>query len=104
MSRKFKNITSLLLLVVFLFPSYVKLEHHHEHFICNAKNQQHFHEFHQKCSICSFEFSVFASDSENVSIAKENPKDAYCNNYSSQPYSNLSQFSFSLRAPPCKTI
>jgi hypothetical protein len=104
MYGRIKSLASLLLLLVFVFPTIIKLKHHHEHFVCHAKNQKHFHEFHQNCSICSFEFSVFTSDSDNVSIAKENPKDSYCNNYSSQPYSNLSQFSFSLRAPPCKTI
>jgi hypothetical protein len=103
MNRKLKNIASLLLLAIFLFPSFIKLEHHHEHFSCNAKNEKHFHEFHHNCSICSFEFSVFSSDSEIISIACDNLCDTYSNNYSSQLYSNLSQFSFSLRAPPSET-
>jgi len=104
MNGKLKNIASLLLLVVFLFPSFVKLEHHHDHFNCNVKNEKHYHEFHHSCSICSFEFSVFSSESDNISIACDKPKDNYNNNYSSRFYSNLSQFSFLLRAPPCKTI
>lgn len=90
--------------MVFLFPSLVKLEHHHEHFQCKAKNEKHFHVFHDKCGICNFEFSVFLSSVEKIDLKKENPLDSYCNNYSSRYYSNPSQFSFSLRAPPYKQI
>lgn len=100
MIRKFKNITSLLLLLVFLLPSIVKVEHHHEQVECKAKNEKHFHVLHEKCVICNFEFSVFLSSSENVESQKGNPLDNYSNNYNSQYHSNLSQFSFSLRGPP----
>jgi len=104
MLRKFKNISSLVLLMVFLFPSIVKLEHHHEHFKCTATNEKHNHVFHDKCGICNFEFPVFLSSFENIDLQKENPLDSYSNNYSSRYYSNPSQFSFSLRAPPYKQI
>ena len=104
MVRKFKNITSLLLLLVFLLPSLVKVEHHHEHFECKAKNEKHYHSLHEKCLICNFEFSVFLSNSENIKLQKENPLDNYLNNYNSRNYSNLSLFSFSLRGPPVKQI
>jgi wobble nucleotide-excising tRNase len=100
MSRRFKNITSLLLLLVFLLPSIVKLEHHHEHFECKAKNEKHYHSLHERCVICDFEFSVFLSRSENIDLQKENPLDNYSNNYKSRYYSNLFLFSFSLRGPP----
>jgi len=100
MIRRFKNITSLLLLLVFILPSIVKVEHHHEHFECKAKNEKHYHSLHEKCLICNFEFSVFLSRSENIDFQKENPLDNYSNNYNSRYYSNLSQFSFSLRGPP----
>jgi len=104
MRRKFKNIVSLLFLIAFLLPSIVKLEHHHQHFECNAKSEKHFHELHEKCSICNFEFTVFLSDIENVDLQKENPIDHYSNNYISLPNYNLSQYSFLLRAPPCMQI
>jgi len=104
MIRKFKNITSLLLLLVFLLPSIVKLEHHHEHFKCTAKNEKHLHIFYEKCFICNFEFLTFLSVIGDIDFQKENPLDSYCNNYSSRYYSNPSQFSFSLRAPPYKQI
>jgi hypothetical protein len=104
MNRKFKNITSLLLLLVFILPSIVKLEHHHEHFECKAKNEKHYHVFHEKCAVCNFEFSVFSSDFKNIVLPKEQPVAQYCNNYSSVNYSTLSKHSFLLRAPPYKQI
>jgi wobble nucleotide-excising tRNase len=100
MIRRFKNITSLLLLLVFILPSIVKAEHHHEQFECKAQNEKHLHILHERCGICNFEFSVFLSKSENVESPKENPLDNYSNNYNSRYYSNLYLFSFSLRGPP----
>ncbi len=104
MIRKFKNIVSLFLLLVFILPSIIKLEHHHEHFECQAKNEKHFHKFHEKCAVCSFEFSVFWSEFENIVSTKEKPLARYYNNYSSVNYSSLSKYSFLLRAPPYKQI
>jgi len=104
MDRKFKNIVSLLFLIAFLLPSIVKLDHHHEHFECKAKNEKHYHEFHDKCNICNFEFTVFLSDIENIDLQKDNPLDRYANKYVSLSDYNLSQYSFLLRAPPCAQI
>jgi hypothetical protein len=100
MINKFKNIAALILLVVFLLPSIVKLEHHHKHFICNAKNEKHYHTYHERCEICNFEFSVFSSEIKNSDLQKEQILDNYCNNYCSEYYSNHHTFSFLLRAPP----
>ncbi len=104
MIRKFNNITSLLLLLVFLLPSIVKLEHHHEHVECNAKNEKHKHVFHEKCAVCNFEFSVFSSDLKKIVLTKEQPVAKYCNNYRSVNYSTFSKYSFLLRAPPYRQI
>lgn len=105
MIRKFKNIVSLLLLTAFLWPSIVKFEHHHQHYSgCTENNEKNFHEFHEKCSICNFEFAVFLSDIGNITLQKENPADRYCNDYISLNNYNLSQYSFLLRAPPCVQI
>jgi hypothetical protein len=104
MIRKFKNIASLLLLSVFLLPSIVKLEHHHEHFECKAKNEKQYHVFHEKCAVCNFEFSIFSSDFENIVLQKKQPVSKYCNNYRSVNYSTLSKYSFLLRAPPYSQI
>lgn len=103
MIRRFKNITSIFLLLVFLLPSIVKLEHHHEHFECKAINEKHYHVLHDKCVICNFEFSVFLSNTGDIDFQKENPLEYFCNNYDSVYFSNLSQFSFLLRAPPILT-
>ena len=100
MIMRFKKAASLLFLLIFLLPSIVKLEHHHEHFECKVKNEKHYHSLHERCAICNFEFSVFLSKSENVDLPKDNPLDSYFNNYISQNFSNLAQFSFSLRGPP----
>lgn len=104
MIKKLKNTISLLFLLVFLLPTIVKLEHHHEHFICKAKNEKHYHDFYDKCNICNFEFTVFLSDIENIDLQKENPIDRYCNKYISLYNYNLFQYSFLLRAPPCIQI
>jgi hypothetical protein len=104
MTRKLNNITSLLLLLVFLLPSIIKLEHSHDHFECKSINEKNTHVLHHRCVICDFEFSVFLSNSENVGLEKENPLDNYFNNYNSRFYSNFTQLSFFLRAPPDKQI
>ncbi len=100
MIRKFKNTISILLLMVFLLPSIVKVEHHHEHFKCHSKNEKHIHILHDKCAICSFEFSAFLSVVDNFDLQKNIFFDNYSNNYCSKYYSDLSLYSFSLRAPP----
>ena len=100
MSRKFKNIVSLLLLLVFLLPTIVKLEHHHEHLVSVTIDDRQNQVFHGKCAICDFEFSVFLPDIGDIDFHKENPLEYFCNNYDSVYFSNLSQFSFLLRAPP----
>ena len=104
MIRKFKNITSLLLLSVFLLPSLVKIEHHQDHGVTKAINEEIYNVLHKKCVICNFEFSVFLTSIENIDLQKENPLDRYCNSYNSRYNSNQSQLSFLLRAPPSRQI
>jgi hypothetical protein len=104
MIREFKNIISLLFLSVFLLPSIVKFEHHHDQVLLKVNNENHIPVFRDKCPICNFEFSVFLSSAENIDLPKEIPLDNYCNNYYSRYNSNLSQFSFLLRAPPDSQI
>ena len=101
--RKINNIFSFFFLLVFLLPSLVKLEHHHEDFKCKAINEKHIHVHHEKCVICNFEFSVFLSDNKGADIPQEDPLEYFCNNYDSAYFSNLSQYSFLLRGPPILT-
>ena len=99
-----KNIVFLFLLLVFILPSIVKLEHHHEHFEYKAKNEKQNHLFNEKCAVCNFEFSVFSSDLKKIVLTKEQPVAKYCNNYRSVNYSTFSKYSFLLRAPPYRQI
>jgi hypothetical protein len=104
MKVKFKNIISLLLLLVFLLPSIVKLEHHHQHNFFQPQNVKQFRVYQDKCEICSFEFSVFLSAIENIELQNDLPVDHYSNHYKSLSICNLSQYSFALRAPPYRQI
>jgi hypothetical protein len=104
MIRKFNSIAATLFLLVFLLPTIVKLEHHHEHLVSVTINDRQNQVFHGKCAICDFEFSVFLTLGENIDLQKENPLDSYCNNYNSRYNSSLFLFSFLLRAPPDKQI
>jgi hypothetical protein len=104
MKRRFKTTASLFLLLVFLLPTVVKLEHNHEHFVCKAENENHYHSHHERCIICSFEFSAFLSGFDKTELLKENPTDNYSNSYNSLYYFNLSLISFSLRGPPAIQI
>ncbi len=100
MKGRLKNIISLSLLLIFIFPASVKLVHHHELFVCKAKGEQHLHVFHKKCNICSFEFSVFSSADNVIHIASNQLVIHYYNNYKSSDHSILEKYSFLLRAPP----
>jgi hypothetical protein len=100
MNKKLRNIASLLLLLVFLLPSIVKLEHHHKHVVYKSKNENNSQVINGKCGICDFEFYVFLSGFANIELQCEKPLINYCNNYYCIYYSNLSQFSYLLRAPP----
>ena len=98
-------IISLFLLGVFLTPLVVNVFHHHEHvFICSAKNEKHYHTYHEKCPICSFHFSIYTSEKNLIqSVIKV----FYCKvNYSyfSTKYLTSDSFSYLLRGPPvCKS-
>lgn len=100
MLKKLKNITSILLLLVFLLPSVLKLEHHHERFVCKAKDEKHIHATEALCMVCNFEFSVFDSYLTNLSYTSSLFVDKYLNTYFPEHYSIFPKFTFLLRAPP----
>lgn len=87
-------------MLVFILPSIVKLEHHHEHFKCKAKNEKHYHEFHQDCAVCNFEFSVFSPYFISIILQKEQVVTQYFCKYNSFNYSALSKYTLLLRGPP----
>jgi hypothetical protein len=99
---KYKNIISLLLLMVFSFPSIVKLEHHHVHPLFSSESEKGINQLHERCNICSFEFSFFMSFVEFAGLQKEKPSDNYFITYNSPDNSCLTPFSFLLRAPPLR--
>lgn len=100
MREKIKNILSLLGLWVFLFPTIVAFEHHHEIFLCDAKSIQHLHEYHQKCDICNLEFQVFEKTPEHISFLIVQVVLGFYIKYNSLHYFNPAKYSFLLRAPP----
>lgn len=76
------------------------LFHHHDHFICTAKNEKHFHKYHEKCPVPGFELSFF-SEEKQIQTTQE-----YCfceeinSIYNFKYFCNNSKYSFLLRAPP----
>jgi hypothetical protein len=100
MTRKFKYITSVFLIIVFLLDTAVKIEHHHQHYAIDIKNEKHNTILQNNCPICNFEIPVFLSSIEYFHLPNANLIDAYLNTYNSRYKSNLSQFSFLLRGPP----
>lgn len=105
MIRKFNKGISFILLMTLLAPMIILLEHHHhDHFVCQAKDVKHFHVSHEKCTICSYEFSVYASVDKHDLKYKVNPFAIYPISYQSAYYSSLADYSFQLRAPPVLQI
>ena len=100
MIKNLRNSISVFLLWALLFPTIVKVGHHHDVFVCNAKGEQHFHQFHQKCDICSFEFPFFEATPNTVCFKVEQIViDIYDKYNPTNPY-NPEKYSFLLRAPP----
>lgn len=91
------------MVVLLLTPSIIKLEHHHSHSECNSNTEKKVQTFHEKCLICSFEFSVFSSTKSEPLSEKAEYKDRYNKRPYSSYYSDCSEYSFSLRAPPLFT-
>lgn len=106
MSKKLKNIISVYLVIIFLSPTIVKLFdssfHHHNHFVCNAKTERHFHKYHEICPIPSFDlpsFSLIKSkfETQNTFLIHE-----ILISFISDFCLCNSNYSYLLRAPPSK--
>jgi hypothetical protein len=100
---RLKHIISLLLAFALLAPNVVILEHHHDHFVCHAKNEKHFHVHHEKCLVCSFEFSLYSLGNRAAASLKAEHNSGYNNNYRQDYFLNNLKYSFLLRAPPAFT-
>lgn len=101
MIRKLAKLSSRLILLVFLLPTAVKLEHHHEHDDCQQESTLLYHSFHEDCDICNFEFAAFCQNFGISDLEKENPSDNYRNHYRPANYSGQSESATLLRGPPC---
>jgi len=107
MTKKHIHIIALSLAIIFLLPMTVKLFdglfHHHDHFICTAQLELHFHKHHDKCPIPGFELSFYSL----TRIIFETHKAIFCDtlflSYISGHFSNKFEYSFLLRAPPVNT-
>ena len=100
---RLKHIISLFLAFALLAPNVVILEHHHDHFVCHAKNEKHFHVHHEKCLVCSFEFSLYSLGNKVAAPSKIDHNSGYNNNYRQDYFFSNSKYSFLLRAPPTFT-
>jgi len=100
MITKLRYLASFFLVMVFLAPTMVKLGHYHDHFRCKTPEVRHFHEQHEKCDVCKFEFSIFSVEKDEVPLLKNKPSDSFRNNYHSLNFSSQARYSFLLRAPP----
>lgn len=76
------------------------LFHHHDHFHCTAKNEKHFHKYHAKCPIPSFELSFFSIEKHIQNTDKQDFGEEKSEIYSFTPYCSNSGYLFLLRAPP----
>lgn len=100
MNKKRKSFFSIFLILIFLFPSFVKLGHHHEHFVCSAKHEKHLHQHHEDCAVCEFHFSLFETSDHQPIFINDSPADTYRSSYKSRKYTTVSEYTFLLRAPP----
>lgn len=104
MRVRVKHILSVIMAVIFMTPITIKLLdgcfHHHDHFVCTAKNEHHFHEQHEKCPVCSYEFSLFLSKNIDSPVVKIQKFENYYNYYKASHFLYFFNYSFLLRAPP----
>jgi len=92
MKTRCKHIISILLLMVFLMPSVVKIEHHHDHGKLDDYTEHPSQEYHENCVICNFEFSAFMPFDSRVNFEAEEYSKQFINDYISAHFQNLSRF------------
>jgi hypothetical protein len=85
-------------------PSVIKMEHHHDHFTCRAKNEKHYHRNHEVCAICSFEFSLFSANHYYPSVSRNGYTDGFIDCINPSFFSCDSRYTVLLRAPPLFVI
>lgn len=101
--KHIRQVFSLMMVFMLMMPSLVKIDHHHEEFVCNAQDEKHLHEHHDECAICHFEFSLFNKPDDVLLSAKEIALCQPAFGHYESFVSSSSSFTFYLRGPPAKT-
>jgi hypothetical protein len=104
MTKRLKKILSVILVAVFITPLVIKLLdnrfHHHDRIVYNTEKENHFHEYHKKCPIPGFEFSLYEFHKNSVETKKNYYHQKFTINYITAYFHDQSKYSFLLRAPP----
>lgn len=107
MTKKLKYIVSISLVFVLLAPLttqlFDSLFHHHYHNSHSLNADSHFQIYHDKCPIPDFQLSLFSLPKSIDENEKTNHNNTLIVLFRSAYYSDLSNYSFLLRAPPIQT-
>ena len=102
-----QKLIPLFLLLVFLAPMALIIEHHHEdqtHHCSiafgDAAQDATYEEAHEECAICEYEFSHVISHPKEIISQTSKPAFDFLNHYSSIIISGTENNSYALRAPP----
>ncbi len=97
----FRKYAAILLLWVFITPLIIKTFHHHEElFVCTAKAENHYHNHHETCPICNYEFSVFPEKDIFLQIEVNRILNSYVFGFISFSVLKPDHLISLLRAPP----
>ncbi len=101
---KLKNIIVIILTFSLLFINSIKLIdllfHNHDNFHCTAKNERHFHNYHEQCKIQNLELPILSIQNSLQFEKNKSLVGKVDDIYKFIHYFNNSKFTFSLRAPP----
>lgn len=96
-----RYITSLGLILILLYPSLVKFDHHHDDdkqsLPVNGISVQNSH---SSCPVCEFQFSTFDNDNELIYSFAENRLFLKYKPLYFSYFNKFDNYNFSLRAPP----
>lgn len=97
--RKLNVFLSLLMMMVLFYPSLIKLDHHHNFYTIPSAGDQ-ITITHEKCAVCSFEFSLFLSDDAEIASGLIEDVGQEYSLYDTCHYISVSEYTYLLRAPP----
>jgi hypothetical protein len=97
---RIRQIGAWLMVMVLLLPSFAKIEHHHDDFVCKAQDTKHLHTQHETCYVCHFEFSLFSVPPTVLAVSQNDFPVLQMPVLQVVHFTDLSRFSFLLRGPP----